>query len=211
MIRTALLAAGVLVAAMAHAEPAAAPSAALTPAQIKTLGGIVPSGGFAHFSGFGTDSCPMPAMYASGHRPWKITIVGKTALEYTGHAPSDAMPNPGPRLDGVEAAFRKTLETCGFPTPVPAGAPAAKGHRAMPRMNDAAAMKGMPGPATLAYLAGLGANYHNLPAVFAMRHADAPVLVVVGKDHPMKTFALPGGWGDAMTAYRALLGARGYK
>jgi len=197
--------------ALAQAGPPQPPPSDLTPDQIKVLGDVVPSGGFAHFSGHGTDACPMPVLHASGYKPWQLTIVATRSIKYEGKADvPGAGANPGPKTAAVYEAFRRALSTCGFPVPEGTTAPL-KGVVTQPRKADPAVMKPLNGPATIAYLAGLGQNSHNLPAVFAMRHADKPVLIVVGKAHPMKVFPLPEGWADATAAYDALLDSRGYK
>lgn len=207
MIRTLCALSITLLAAPAAAEPAPTPAATLTPAQISTLGDVVPSGGFAHFAGHGGEACPMPVMYASGSRPWKLTIVARQAREFRVAAGSET-----PDLKAVQAVFRATVAGCGLPTPPAAEKqPLAKGSPSTPRKMDPKMMAPLPPAATMAYLAGLGRNFHNLPAVFAMRHDEQPILVVAGKGHPMKSFALPGEWGAAMKAYAALLAARGYR
>lgn len=196
-----------LLAAPAAAEPAPTPSATLTPAQISALGDVVPSGGFAHFAGHGGEACPMPVMYASGTRPWTLTIVARDARKFGPAAGAKTLD-----LEAVQAAFRATVADCGFPTPPAAEKqPVAEGSPSAPREMDAKVMAPLPPAATMAYLAGLGRNFHNLPAVFAMRHEKRAILVVTGKEHPMKSFALPGEWGGAMKAYAALLAARGYR
>lgn len=210
MIRALLCAALCLGASTsAFAEPGPAPVFDPTAAQIAALGDIVPSGGFAYFSGYGTKTCGMPVLYASGASPWKLTLVTTRSLEFGALKDSG---KAGPPVERVQEAFRRAVADCGFPVPeAAAGSKSIKGSIKLPRKMDPAVMKPLTGPATMAYLAGVGKNFHNLPAVFAMRHGDAPMLVVAGKDSPPKTFALPGGWSDAMKAYATLLQARGYR
>ncbi len=198
-----------LLAPAALAETPPAPSAELTPDQRAALGKIVPSGGFAHFSGMTEGACKIPVLYASGYKPWTLTIVHADAMKFDG--PREASENAGPSLPGVLETYRRTVERCGFPVPAVTGQSPLKGKKAAPRQADPALIGTLPGPATLAYLSGAAENMHNLPAVFVMRHGDTPVAVVAGKGHPMKAFPLPGGWNDAMTAYQALLKARGYR
>lgn len=198
-----------LFAPAAMAKPVAAPSADLTADQRAALGKIVPSGGFAHFSGMTEGKCKMPVLYASGYKPWTLTIVDAGAMKFDG--PRDAPENAGPVVSAVLETFRRAVERCGLPVPAAGAETPLKGKKATPRDADPALIGGLPAAATMAYLSGASENMHNLPAVFAMRQGDKAIAVVSGKGHPMKAFELPGGWGEAMAAYKALLQARGYR